>query len=285
MKIAVVQMDVMLGEIEQNLSAMLDQLRETRKNGAELTIFPECALTGYGFRNLQEAKPFAESIPGPSTRRFAECLQEVGGAAVFGMIEDAPDGIFNAAALVSAAGVIGSYRKIHLPYLGIDQYANYGDRPFAVHEYQGVRIGLSICYDSAFPESMRLLTLKGADLIVLPTNFPTGAEAMAEHVLRTRAMENSVYFACCNRIGEERGFRFFGGSQIIHPNGQWLARSTSATPEILYAEIDPAVARHKRTRRPPSGEVVDRIADRRPEMYGPLIAPHSLPRPGRDESK
>lgn len=279
-RIAVVQMDVALGEVEQNLSAMLRNLEAARANGAEVVLFPECALTGYCFANVNEAAPYAEDIPGPSTQRFQEALRRLGGYAVVGMLERAPRGVFNAAVLIGPDGVIGSYRKVHLPYLGVDQFADFGDRPFEVHQAGDLRIGLSICYDSAFPEAMRTLALEGADLIALPTNFPSGAEGMVDFALRTRALENHVFFAACNRIGEERGFRFIGGSQIIDPSGRWLARSESLREEILYADIDPGVARRKQVVRVPQKHAIDRMADRRPEMYSLLTQPHDLPRPG-----
>ncbi|WP_437194531.1 carbon-nitrogen hydrolase family protein [Planctomicrobium sp. SH527] len=282
MKIAVVQMDVTLGQIDSNLNKIIHYLRITRESGAHVTIFPECALTGYCFATLDEAKPFAQSIPGPATERIQNELCSLGGAAVFGLIEDHADGIFNSAVFVTANGVKQSYRKIHLPYLGIDQFATHGDRPFTVHEYEGIRFGLSICYDSAFPESMRLLALQGADVILLPTNFPSGADSMVDHVMRTRALENKVYFACCNRVGEERGFPFIGQSQIVEPSGHLAAKASADQEEVLYAEINPELARNKRVGRSSVMQAIDRMADRRPEMYGGLLTPHALPRPGRD---
>lgn len=283
MKIAAVQMDVTLGDVEANLDAMLGRLRESRAGGAQLTIFPECALTGYCFDSLEEARPFAQSIPGPATEAFADTLRDVGGYAIVGMLESAPDdGVFNAAVLVGPDGVVASYRKVHLPHLGVDQFATFGDRPFAVHEVEGVRIGMGICYDSAFPEFARVLTLAGVDLIALPTNFPTGAENMTKHVVYARAMENSVYFAAVNRVGTERGFRFIGTSAIADPNGNPLATADGTEETILYAEIDPAKSRSKRIVRVPGKHAIDRLADRRPEVYESLVEPHDLRRP-RDE--
>jgi len=284
MKIALVQMDVQLGAVEHNLKVMLDRLVSSRRNDARLTIFPECALTGYCFDSLEEARQQAQPIPGPATERFQKVLRDVGGYAVFGMLEASGAQVFNAAVLMGPDGVVGSYRKIHLPCLGVDAFVSYGDRPFAIYELDGVRIGLGICYDSAFPEAIRTMALQGADLIALPTNFPSGAVAMVEHVLRTRAMENHVYFAACNRIGTERGFHFIGQSQIADPTGFWLAHSPSDRPEILYAEIDPAFARTKHVVRVPGKHSIDRMADRRPEMYGALVQPHQWARPGRDIS-
>jgi predicted amidohydrolase len=171
---------------------------------------------------------------------------------------------------------------VHLPWLGIDKFTTLGDRPFEVHEIDGLRVGMNICYDSGFPEPGRCLTLLGADLIALPTNWPPGAECMAEHAVPTRAMENGVYFAAVNRVGTERGFQFIGRSSICAPNGDVLARASASNEEILYADIDPARARNKRIVRVPSKHVIDRMADRRPEMYGPLVEPHALSRPRDD---
>ena len=281
MKIAGVQMDVTIGEVDHNVQRMIDRLRETRAAGAELTIFPECAATGYCFDSLDEARPFAESIPGPITERMSAACAELGGFAVFGLLEVEGESVFNAAVLVGAKGVLGSYRKVHLPFLGVDMFASYGDRPFAVQAAGDVRVGMSICYDSAFPESSRVMTIQGADLIALPTNWPPGAECVAEHVIATRAMENGVYFAAVNRVGTERGFEFIGRSRICAPNGKTLAVSTGTEEEILYAEIDPELARNKRVVRVPGKHAIDRLADRRPEMYDLLVEPHNMKPPGR----
>jgi predicted amidohydrolase len=201
---------------------------------------------------------------------------------VFGMLESDGERLFNAAVLVGPDGLIGSYRKVHLPYLGIDRFTSYGDRPFEVFSMQGLKVGLLICYDAAFPEAARALALQGADLIILPTNWPPGAECMAEMSIATRAMENSVYFAACNRVGVEKGFRFIGRSSICAPNGDVLAMARSEGPEILYAEISPEKARSKRIVRVPDKHLIDRFADRRPEMYGILTQPHSLRTPRQD---
>jgi len=282
MKIACVQMDVKIGEVDYNLAAIEDRLRETARNGTKLAIFPECAVTGYCFESLDEARPFAQTIPGPATDRITAQCAKLDMFAVFGMIEVDGDSVYNAAVLTGPEGVVGSYRKVHLPYLGVDMHVAYGDRPFAVHDIGGLRVGINICYDSAFPEATRTLALLGADLITLPTNWPPGAECVAAHVLNTRAMENAVYFAAANRVGSERGFEFIGRSRICATKGETLAASEDTSETILYAEIDPELSRNKTAVREPGRHAIDRMADRRPEMYGTLIKPHSLSRPGRD---
>lgn len=282
MKIAGVQMDVALGEVDANLDKMIGILKETRSQGAELTVFPECAATGYCFESLDEAREFGQPIPGAITKRMSLACAELGGYAVFGMLESEGDRLFNVAVLVGAEGVIGSYRKIHLPFLGIDMFTTYGDRPFAVQAAGTVRVGMNICYDAAFPEAGRALALQGADLIVLPTNWPPGSECVAGSVINARAMENGVYYIAVNRVGTERGFTFIGGSRICDPSGRTLATSTGTSEEILYAEIDPERARRKHVIRVPGKHEIDRMADRRPEMYDILTQPHNLKRPGRD---
>jgi 5-aminopentanamidase len=284
MKIAGVQMDVSLAEVDRNLDTMISRLRETRANGADLTVFPECAVTGYCFDSLQEARPYAQAIPGPATERMQRACADLGGYAVFGMLEADGARLFNAAVLVGADGVLGVYRKVHLPYLGIDMHTTPGDRPFAVHAAGEVKVGMNICYDAAFPETSRILAIQGADLIVLPTNWPPGAECMADMSINTRAMENAVYYMAVNRVGTERGFRFIGRSRIADPSGRTLAESTGAQEEILYAEIDLERARRKHIIRVPGKHEIDRLADRRPEMYGLLTEPHQLKSPGRGTS-
>jgi len=280
MKIAAVQMDIHLGHVDRNLNALEERLRETAGNGAQLTVFPECAVTGYCFENLDEARPFAEQVPGPATERLAGLCAELKVYAVFGMLEHDGDRVFNTAVMVGPEGFLGSYRKTHLPFLGVDQFVNFGDREYEVHSAGDLRVGLNICYDAAFPEASRTLTLLGADLIALPTNWPPGAECVAGHALNTRAMENGVYFAAANRVGEERGFHFIGLSRICGPRGETLATAEDDSETILYADIDPDRARDKRVVREVGRHAIDRLADRRPELYGRLIEPHSLERPG-----
>jgi predicted amidohydrolase len=271
--IAIAQIDITLADRTRNLNRMIQVLGETAAKGAKLTVFPEAALSGYCYGSLDEARPHAEPIPGPSTQRLTGICRELGVFAVYGLLEADGNRIFNACALVGPDGLVASYRKIHLPFLGIDRFTTPGDRPFAVHEAAGVRIGMHICYDGGFPESARVMMLQGADLVVLPTNWPPGSECMAGYAVNTRAMENNIYYAACNRVGEERGFRFIGQSKICDPSGRALAEAPHDREEILYAQIDVAKARQKKIIRVPGLHEIDRLRDRRPEMYGEIVKP------------
>ncbi len=274
--IAIAQIDITIADRERNLSRMIQVLGETAAKGAKLTVFPEAALTGYCFDSLEDARPHAEPIPGPSTQRLTGICRELGCHVIYGLLEADGDRIFNACALVGPEGVVGSYRKIHLPFLGIDRFTTPGDRPFAVYEAAGMKIGMHICYDGGFPESARVMMLQGADLVVLPTNWPPGSECMAGFAVNTRAMENNIYYAACDRVGTERGFSFIGQSKICDPSGRPLAEAPHDREEILYAEIDVEKARRKKIIRVPNLHEIDRLRDRRPEMYGEIAKPKTL---------
>jgi len=279
MKIACVQMDVQLADVEGNLDRMITKLGHARAGGAGWTIFPECATTGYCFQSREEAKSFAQPIDGLATQRMARACADLGGYAVFGFLEADGQSVFNALALVGPNGLVASYRKIHLPFLGVDIFTDAGDRPFTVHDVDGLRIGMNICYDGGFVEPARCMALLGADLIVLPTNWPPGAEICAEFAINTRAMENTVYYAAVNRIGIERGIPFIGKSRICDPLGKTLAVAHGTEEIILYADIDVSRSRNKHLIRQAGINEVNRMADRRPEMYGEIVKSHTLSRP------
>ena len=265
--IAAVQMDCQLGKREENLAAIRARLSVAANQEARLVIFPECILSGYGFGSRAEALPHAETLPGPSTEALAADCRRLNVWTIVGLLERDGERLFNAAALVGPSGFIAGYRKVHLPCLGVDRFTTPGDRPFAVHDLGGLRIGINICYDGSFPESSRVLALLGADLIALPTNWPPNAWRNPKFVVPTRAIENHVYYAAVNRIGEESGFRFIGQTRIVDCSGDLLAATESDEATILCAEIDPERARCKRIICIPKQYEVDRVADRRPEMY------------------
>ena len=268
MQIAGVQMDIKIMEPELNLENMEQAIRETTSNGAELTIFPECAVTGYCFSSLEEAMPWGESIPGASTEFMTRVCAETKSYVVYGTLAKVNDKLFNACVLVGPDGVIGSYRKIHLPFLGIDRFTTPGDRPFKVYDLGKIKVGMNICYDGSFPESSRIMALDGADLVVLPTNWPPGAETFPKYIVNTRAVENKIFYAAVNRVGLERGFQFIGGSKIISPNGDDQHFADHREYEILYGKVIPEDTRNKRIIRVPDEHEIHRFNDRHPEWYG-----------------
>lgn len=273
-RVAAVQMEPRIGAVAANLETIVSHLREAAGNGARLVVFPECALTGYGFEDREEARQYGEPWNGPSATAVGGECRRLGVWSIHGFLESDGERLFNACVLVGPDGPVASYRKVHLPFMGVDRFADPGDRPFAVHDAGGLKVGMHICYDGTFPETGRVLTLLGAELLVLPTNWPTHSESAAEHVIVSRAIENVVYAMAVNRVGEERGFRFIGRSSIAGPGGEVLAFASPDREEILYADVDPARARRKRLVRVPGKAEVDRISDRRPGFYQPIVAPN-----------
>ena len=132
---------------------------------------------------------------------------------------------------------------------------------------------MGICYDASFPEHSRTLALQKAEMIVLPTNWCEGAELTAEHGIPTRARENRIFYVAVNRVGEERGFKFFGRSKIADCTGRVLADGKPYEEDILYADIEPAVAREKHMVIRPGEFEAHFFNDRRPEFYGPIVSP------------
>lgn len=266
-KVAAVQMDVKLADPNENLRRIEARLREAAQAGARLVVFPECALTGYCYETREEA--FDQSVPIDSlfTQHIGEVCAELQTWSIFGLLEREGEKMFNALALLGPNGLAGSYRKIHLPKLGVDNFVDRGDRPFKVWDAAGLKVGPQICYDCSFPEPTRVMALDGAELVVLPTNWPPGAGYTADYVPNCRALENHVYFLVANRVGEERGFQFIGKSKICEPNGSNLAFAEHDREEIIYADIDPEVARNKHLVRVPGKHEIDRFRDRHPESY------------------
>ncbi len=268
--VAGVQTDPKILEKEGNLESCLQLIHIAARKGSKLIVFPECSLTGYCFSSLSEGLDIAERIPGPSTREISSLCKELRVYTIIGLLEKYGNKCFNSVAFIGPEGVIGRYRKIHLPYLGIDRFATPGDEPYAVYTTDLGKIGMQICFDVRFPESARVLALLGAEVIVLPTNWPEGAEPVSEFVINTRAYENRVNYVAVNRVGIERGFRFIGQSIIVDYQGKTLAKADPIKEEIIYAKLDPVGARNKHVVIVPGEFELPLFDARRPEFYSIL---------------
>lgn len=269
MQVAVAQTQPRLGENERNLEAGLARFDEAVAAGAELLVLPECAIPGYMFESLDEAMPFAEEIPGPTTEALEEACRRLGAHVVCGLLEREGDVLYNAAVLVGPDGLIGSYRKTHLPFLGVDRFTTPGDE-LPVFDTPLGRIGLEICYDLRFPEVTRALALRGAEIVAHPTNFPMAAKVQTEVITLARAAENRIYLLTANRVGKERWGEFCGWSQIVDPFGKRLAEADETEEKLLVADIDLEKARDKDYVIPGEYELY-LFGDRRPGLYGALV--------------
>jgi predicted amidohydrolase len=266
MRVAAVQMDIAIGQKEKNLQNILLRMKEAAQNKAELVIFPECSLQGYCFPDREEAFALGEEISGAICTQLAQAAKELGCTAVVGFLERDGDNLFNSALVVGARGVLGVHRKIHLLHLGVDRFTTLGDIPFPLFQAGDCKFGVNICYDCSFPESGRAVKLKGAQLLAIPTNWPSSSDSW-EHTPKVRATENHIFVVAADRVGEERGFTFAGHSQIIDCEGHTLAEAGASEETILFADIDPVLADKNRVIKVPGEYEFDRIASRRPEMY------------------
>lgn len=270
-RVAVVQLEPHLADAEYNLGLIEHAMASAAAAGAELVVFPECAVSGYMFDSLEDACRVAEPVPGPSSERFAEMTARHGLYAVAGMLEQAGDACYNTALLAGPGGIISVYRKTHILCLGVDRFTTPGTIPYRVHDLPIGRIGILICYDLRFPEPARVLALQGAQAIVLPTNWPESSTIQPDVFTRSRAAENRVFLLAANRVGEEGGARFLGRSQVVTPDGDVLAEASQRGAETLLVDIDLCGADRKRVIVRAGEHEMDCFVDRRPDLYGALV--------------
>lgn len=269
LNVAAVQMAPVLGALDANRAQVLAQLDVAAGAGAQLVVFPECATCGYNFASLEAAQAAAEPIPGVTSQAVAAACRRLGVHVAVGLLEQVGDGVANSAILVGPNGLLATYRKTHLPCLGVDRFVTPGNQ-LAVHETPIGRLGMLVCYDLRFPEAARLLALQGADVIVHPTNWHWTSEDFPDFITRCRARESRVYVISADRWGQENEARYLGRSQLVGVKGEVLAEADREGDAILYATLDLAAARQKHVVLEPGVFESDLFNDRRPDLYGPL---------------
>jgi predicted amidohydrolase len=272
-RVAALQLDPQLGEVDRNLDRIGRAVAEAAAEGAELAVAPEAAVTGYAFASASEAMPVARRATASAADRLAEMAARHRISIICGSIEAEAEELFNAALLLTADGRRFVYRKTHLPFLGVDRFVTPGGDPPFVVDLGAVRVGMLICYDLRFPEAARICALEGADLIALPTNWPQGVEFHPQLFAPARAAENHCYLVAADRVGTERGVTFIGRSLIVDFDGKPLAQAGTTDEETLLADVDPGAARATHVRRRPGEHEWDTIADRRPGLYERLLEP------------
>ena len=267
MKIAVAQIGSVRGDAAQNAGAVADWMAQAAAEGCELVAFPECCLTGYVFQDRAGLESAAIPAAGAEVAVILAACKMASIHAVVGLFERDGERIYNTALLIGPEGVIGAHRKRHLPHLGGDRFADQpgGIEP-SVFETPVGKIGIAICYEIRFPEVIRTLVLSGAEIVVLPTNWPTASHILADHFTPVRAAENFVYFLAANRNDVEDGTEFLGSSQIVDPVGRVMVHAGKETG-LYFADIDLDRSRNK-TIVFESGEFeISPFKDRKPETY------------------
>lgn len=256
------------GDVEANLAVVAEAARQALARGADLLVTPEMFVTGYNIGDQVAAL----ADPG-LVEQVSRIAAAAGIAIVAGLPEPLPaGGVANTAVFVDEHGLeVTRYRKTHL-FGDLDRSLFVaGDVLQPPVSYRGVRIGLLICYDVEFPETVRAAALAGADVVIVPTAQMEPYAALAETLIPVRAWENQVYVAYVNRSGAEGDLRYVGRSSIAAPSGEVLDAMPPDQPEgLVVAAVDPAVVAQARRDNP-------YLDDLRPDLY-PARAPTSAAR-------
>jgi len=265
-----VQMAPHLGASVRNAEIIAAEIALAAGEGAELVILPEAALTGYVFDSLEEAREAAVEGTGPQITRILEAARQHEVHVIVGAIERDGGSLYNTAFVIGPEAVIGRTRKMHTLCLGADRFTRpAGEAPHAFQLPFGT-VGVHICYDGSFPETARALRLVGAQLLVLPTNWPR--LDLKREIVRVRAYENHAFYLAVNRVGEERGVIFRGGSDEADPEGNLLFEA-GAEAGRFHIEIDLGAADDTREVVSAGEYELDLIADRQPSCYEPITRP------------
>lgn len=255
--ISLAQMDIALGQPQVNLAKAQELTAEANRRGSDVVLFPELWPTGY---DLENAEQYATSL---DKGLFVELAALARGNAIHicGSLLSLQNGHYhNTAPLFSSAGkCLGHYSKVHLfrlmeedKYLAAGQSAPVFDLPWG-------KSAIAICYDLRFPELFRRYALAGAQIVLMPAEWPYPRLEHWRTLLQARAIENQMFIAACNRVGESKGERFFGHSAIYDPWGKVVVEAGDSEL-LLTASIDMAIVEKVR-------RTIPVFADRRPELY------------------
>jgi predicted amidohydrolase len=267
----------------QTVERLVGLLEEAGTRGVELVCFPELSLTPYFATKVHAAWDdfFEESLPSPVTLPLFQAVCRTHMHCILPYAERENGDYYNSAVCIGPDGtLLSKYRKMYIPgtveprWEGLNilekRYFTCGNLGFSVASLLKVRLGTLICYDRRFSEGYRALALGGAELICVPYNTPafgqpkkTGQET-AELLLRAGAIENQLFIVAAGKAGVEDGAEYIGGSEIIAPNGQVLAKAQTEGDELVVATVDVddiATLKNK----------WDLLADRRPQTYQQLV--------------
>lgn len=259
MKVGFLQFNPEFGKKHDNLNRVSALLADTT---ADLIVLPELFNTGYTFLSKEELSVLAELAEAGETFNHMHALARKHKCCyAYGFAEKDQGVFYNSAALVAPDGLIGVYRKNHLFYEEKLIFTP-GNLGLPVFTYNNVCVGMLVCYDWIYPEAMRTLALKGAQIILHCANL---VMSYCPDAHKTRAFENHVYIVLANRSGEEyrdgKTYKFIGQSEIVSPVGDILIRAKH--DEIVHCvDIDPIIARDKRM-----NEHNHLFKDRREDIY------------------
>ncbi|MEM4733576.1 MAG: carbon-nitrogen hydrolase family protein [Candidatus Bathyarchaeia archaeon] len=265
-KIALAQIRCRRENKAENLQKMAEFAARAKEQAADLVIFPELALTGYVL--YDQLYELAETIPGISTKKVEAIAKKERIHIIFGMPElsgKTRATIFNTAVLVGPKGFIGKYQKMYLPTHSVFEEKRYFRPGYQATVFNTAigDIGMIICYDIFFPEVCRLTRLKGAKLIACISASPAVRKTYFELLMAARALENTVFLAYVNLAGVEDGLQFWGGSRLVSPTGDVLAKAKYDEEDLVICEVDYRDIK-------PAESFIPTLKDLRPEIFSEL---------------
>ncbi len=257
-------MPLKIALIQQHLASTPDEnrargvlaVREAARQGAALAAFPELAfLPFFPQKRGQPPRELAETVPGATTELFSRLAKELGIVIVLNLYERDGERFFDASPVIDADGsLLGVTRMIHIidaPCFREQDYYTPGDRGAPVYQTAAGRLGVAICYDRHYPEYMRALGHKGAELVVVPQAGAVDEwpEGLFEAELQVAGFQNGYFTALANRVGAEECITFAGESFVTDPAGKVIARAPRGKDHVLYAELDLAQVENSHARR------------------------------------
>jgi len=267
MKIALIQQHVTKG-YEENLKRGIDSFHQAASSGAKLVAFAELAFSPFlpQIPAAPESLAKAEPIPGPTTDQFSKLAKKYGVVVVLNLFERKGERTYDASPVIDADGkLLGVTRMVHImegPGFHEKGYYSPGNNINFVYETKAGQVGIAICYDRHFPEYMRCLGLKGAEIVIIPQAGAVGewTEGIFEAELQVAAFQNGYYAALVNRVGKEDIVHFAGESFVVDPHGRIIAQAPKGKDYILYADCDFEQI-------PQSHAKKHFLQDRRPDFY------------------
>ena len=267
-------------EVEHNKALCRQAILDCFSAGANLIVLPELIVQGY-VTHRNGLLPIAETIPGPTVEQWTELAAASNGYVVGGLVERDGDRLYNAAIAIGPQGLIGHYRKMHL-FAGEKQTFAPGDLGFPTAATRFGTIGVCVCYDLRFVEVTRILSLRGAQLICVPTAWVPGFDqtrwddsGMAPQARTTEVLANlnQVYIACASQAGRRGGQEFLGSSVVIDPYGRRsLGPMSGSSDQIEVVVVDLGDSEKSQVR----GTGISPRADRRRDVYGIMVGDEVL---------
>jgi len=264
LKIALVQMAPKLATPQENLYRMADYVKQIKsEQPVDLIVFPELITTGYECG--VQFNDFAERTDGPTVNFLAQLASDHQVHIAFGSVTKAKVEtiVYDSAILIDANGAMaGAYHKVHLR--GEERLAFRAGFKFPVIETEFGMVGLALGWDLMFPEAIRSLALDGADLVLVLGNWEAKALAKWRVLNMARAIENAIFVAAANRVGEEPSYTFGGGSIVVSPWGEIVTTLEAPSEGYVVATLDLHEVRRAR-------EALQLMQQREPANYRSLV--------------